>query len=350
MRVVSRTRDQLVVRDDPGPLWIIALALVAASLAPLYEGVRLRMDGDAASIVWLMLVLLAMVGIATGAAFLLGLGPVNFTFNRTEGTLDVTRRTILGRLHWGCSLASLENAVLEPYVGIDGHVLYRVALVTGTGRHIPLAAHYEADLAAQTRLVLALRYFLQVRAWHRVVAEIVIDRRSWRRTVTFLSGSAVAMVLLSAGCLLAVFTARQKLAEYRPIGVTILSTKVETTRGPEGEVLRRPIVSYRYIIDGKIYVNDAVAPDVTRRAGDWAFEVVNRFTPGERRRGFYNPTHPERSFLLEPRGRGWYVLGVLPLLLLVAIVWSLRAHLSLLPPEARREAEKGSMDPVFIYP
>lgn len=350
MRVVSRTRDQLVVRDDPGPLWVIALTLIVASMFPLHEGIRLRMDTGTATGEWTLLVALAGVGIVTALVFLLGLGPVTFIFDRKVGVLEVRRRTLLGRLSWGCSLASLTDAVLEPYVGIDGHVLYRVALVTGTGRHIPLAAHYEADSAAQTRLVLALRYFLQVRAWHKVVAECAIDRRSWRRTVAFLSGSAVAMVMLSLACLLMVWTARQKLAEFRPVGATVLSTRVETTAGLHGEALRRPVVVYRYIVGGRVYVSDAVGLDATRREGQWAFDVVNRFTPGERRRAFYDPRNPQHSFLLEPRSRGWYVLGLLPLLLLVAIVWSLRAHLALVPAEERRASGTGSLEPLIIYP
>ena len=171
MRIFHRTAETLVLREAPDTLRLLGALLAAGVL-----------------------------GVAAGGALLLVVRTTWCLVDPQGGTLRVRYRNVLASAEWACYLSSIADVVLEPRVSADGRTMYRVALVSASGRRIPITSYSSAPLRAQLPAVAALREFLpqNARRWTRArVTAPTLDRRQWRMVTRFLYWTAAALVLLS---------------------------------------------------------------------------------------------------------------------------------------------------------
>ena len=353
MKVRSRTKNTLILRDSPVALWAVGASLLLAGLYLLFELARLRVSevppGTGASAILLSA---GILGTITGAGFVFGVGATTYTFDKKSDQLLVKGRRLFSRSGWGCTLAQIESAVVESVLGLDGSPLYRVALVTTSGRHIPLTPLYVSDRGKHQAILLSIRQFLAKegqRWWVNNVTDAEVDVDSWRRVSMFLAGSAVGLFVLTIGCSIAMIAAHTQLQRYLPVQATVLSTRVDSKPGPDGRMMRRPAIESRYVLRDRVYVNEVKPAFDKRKKADWAFEVVNQMKPGERYTAYYDPDHPNQLLLFKPTLTTWYVLATMPVVLLLLVAVSLRAWMKR-PPAEPVAAAPGSDGLVLIMP
>jgi hypothetical protein len=98
------------------------------------------------------------------------------------------------------------------------------------------------------------------------------------------------------------WTEQRKLITYRPIPVTVLSTSVDQRSDDDGGLTYRPVVTYRYEVEGRSYRSSRVTPLTESRSSyAWARALADRFAAGGVYTGWYDPERPEDSFLVRRR-------------------------------------------------
>jgi hypothetical protein len=345
MQVRSRTKNVLILRDSPVGLWTVGTALLFTGAYLLFELARLRVSeappGPAAA---LTLLAGGVIGVVTGLSFLLGVGATTYTFDKKGDRLVVQGRGLFARSGWGCTLANIESAVLESILGLDGSPLYRVALITATGRHIPLTPLYVSDRGQHQRILLSIRQFLAKegqRWWVNTVPEAEVDVESWRRVTMFLAGSAVGLFVVALGCAVAMIAAHAELLRFLPMSATVLSTRVETRVEPDGRTVRRPVISSRYVLRDRVFVTDVAPAFDPKRDDEWTLKLVNSLKPGERYTAYYDPDHPHKLLLSKPTLTTWYIIATLPVILLLIVAVSLRTWMRRPPDEPSVQQSSG---------
>jgi Protein of unknown function (DUF3592) len=356
MRIVHLTGETLVLREAPDGLRVCGGMLAVGGLAPIIELLRRSTDAGVVRGTEDGFVLaVSVIAFAAGIALAALVRTTTCMVDRKPGTLHVVHRNLLGADGWGCQLSSLIDVMLEPKFGTDGHTLYRITLVSSSGRRIPLTAYSSAGVAAQMPSVTALRQFLPPTARRRATRATSLpaslDRAQWSRVARFLYLAAAALVVLLAGGGLMAWSAALDAGSYKPVSVTVLTTRVETRISSAGSVLRRPIVVYRYIVDGHVYTSERVTREDGWDSGQSAFDVVNRFVPGERYTAYYDPANANVAFLSRPHDVARYPFALIPLVGLVAVGRAIRTWAKRAPPAGPRpdrtaEAETGL---VFIH-
>jgi hypothetical protein len=88
------------------------------------------------------------------------------------------------------------------------------------------------------------------------------------------------------------------------VEAVVLAASVEpysTGSGTSRENQWRPLVRYRYAVDGSSYESDRVTPLGKGGSRGWANELVARFAVGEPATAYVDPGDPERAFLVPVR-------------------------------------------------
>lgn len=92
--------------------------------------------------------------------------------------------------------------------------------------------------------------------------------------------------------------------ENRPVDAVVESTSVDH-RVVDDDDQYRPVVEYRYAVDGQTYTHDNVFPGSFERWRDsrfWAEDVANDYRAGQTVEARYNPRRPSDAYI---RNDGW---------------------------------------------
>jgi hypothetical protein len=354
MRIVHLTGETLVLREAPDGVRVCGVLLALGGAAPTVQVLR-NWTGPGMSLAagdgWLLA--LGVVALAAGLALAALVRTTTCMVDRKAGTLRVVHRNALGAEGWGCQLTSLSDIILEPKFGTDGHTLYRIAFVSSSGRRIPLTEFSSAGVGAQMPVVAALRQFLPPTAKRRATRAsslpATIDRAQWSRVARFLYLSAAALVVLIAGGALMAWSAVVDASSYKPVSVTVLTTRIETRTNSIGSVVRRPVVVYRYIVGGRVYTSERVTREEKWDSGKSAFDVVNRYVPGARYTAFYDSADPSLAFLSRPHDMARYPFAVIPLVGLVVVARAIRHWSKRAPPAGPRPHATGGTETGLVF-
>jgi len=116
-----------------------------------------------------------------------------------------------------------------------------------------------------------------------------------------------------------------RIASYLPVQATVLSKQTvragaSTTRSGKRAV--KPVIEYRYEVEGQVYTCDQVTAVSEGRSGRWATEILKRYEIGKTYQAYYNPDHPEKAFLLADYSflGGYFVLFPMMMVLTVSRV------------------------------
>jgi hypothetical protein len=136
---------------------------------------------------------------------------------------------------------------------------------------------------------------------------------------------------------------------YRSVGVTVLTTRVETRVGRTGSLSRRPVVTYRYTVGGRVYTSERVTRGDDWRSGSWAFDVANRFAPGRRYIGFYDAANPGTAFLFKPLELVQYILALVPLVGLLVVARAIHAWRKRAPPRGPTPGGPSAVESGLVF-
>jgi len=102
-----------------------------------------------------------------------------------------------------------------------------------------------------------------------------------------------------------VFLARlqhHKIRTYQPVQATVLASrvKVRTSHSRNGTSRSyKPIIEFRYEVNGRSYTCDQVTPLDNSGSRKWAYGLVRRFRPGQAVQAYYDPRFPADAFLIK---------------------------------------------------
>jgi hypothetical protein len=77
----------------------------------------------------------------------------------------------------------------------------------------------------------------------------------------------------------------------------VVSGRVETSHSTKGASKSKPVISYRYAVNGTEYESERYSLTVARGASFWAKEVIDSHPAGSRITVYYNPENPAKSVL-----------------------------------------------------
>ncbi len=131
--------------------------------------------------------------------------------------------------------------------------------------------------------------------------------------------TVVPLVFMGVGTYMA-RSQHHKITTYHPVQAAVLSTRVEvhTSRDSEGRTSRsyKPVIEYRYEVNGQSYTSDEVTPLDESAGSKWAHEIINRYKAGQTYEAYYNPDHPSEAFLVRQYSFFPYMFILFPMLFL----------------------------------
>jgi hypothetical protein len=119
-----------------------------------------------------------------------------------------------------------------------------------------------------------------------------------------------------------------RLVTWRPVTATVLSTDVRLERGAKHPTFR-PVVVYRYDVDGRDYQADRVTPVAYAGSRGWAEAAVRPYEPGQTVTAYVNPANPGSAYLLHGFDFRLFPILAVPLCLLAfvgGLAHATRAH------------------------
>ena len=145
MKVVANNNSHLIVEDQP---WLLGLLLIGMFLAFLAGGIFQFMEGQVGGSV-------ALIGLGCGLSLLLLVTVVRrtrFTFDRENGQLTQTVRTIAGLTETTVALDRVTRAFVEESVDSDG-TTYRVCLsLSGPDQTILISTSYSSGRRSHAQM------------------------------------------------------------------------------------------------------------------------------------------------------------------------------------------------------
>jgi len=118
----------------------------------------------------------------------------------------------------------------------------------------------------------------------------------------------------------AVWREQRSLMTFRPVTAEVSETRVESRSDSEGSSYA-PVVTYRYVVDGRTYVSSRTTPLNESGGARWARRITSRFEPGAHYTAYYDPDEPANAFLVRDRSAApWAFVGIplVPVLLIAA--------------------------------
>jgi Protein of unknown function (DUF3592) len=87
-----------------------------------------------------------------------------------------------------------------------------------------------------------------------------------------------------------------RLLTWRPVAATVLATDIRLEHDSRHPTYR-PVVVYRYDVDGRDYQADRVTPVTYASSYGWAETVIRRYAPGQTVTAYVDPTNPGAAYL-----------------------------------------------------
>jgi len=91
-----------------------------------------------------------------------------------------------------------------------------------------------------------------------------------------------------------VVTQHERMTGYSSVTAVVEETRVDSA----GRDLFRPVVVYRYEVDGRTYTGKDVFPVYESGGERWAREVIRGFDVGEETEAWYDPAQPQEAYLI----------------------------------------------------
>lgn len=127
----------------------------------------------------------------------------------------------------------------------------------------------------------------------------------------------VGSIFMSVGMKLA-WSQHRKITTCRPVQAEVVSSRVDISTSTDSDGHRsttyRPVVEYRYSVSGVSYSSDDVQPLRISAGRGWAEKIVNSCPPGGQVEAFYDPSNPDRAFLIKQYSFFPYIFMLFPML------------------------------------
>ncbi|MBX6332889.1 MAG: DUF3592 domain-containing protein [Gemmatimonadaceae bacterium] len=330
MRVIEETSERLVIHDSPAQMRAMGAAFAALGIGVL---VLVGTKGDHAPNVWVAYVV-GTTFAAIGGAMLVAAADRYFLFERKPRLVRTTVRTLRRTQVTEYPFDRIRDIALERSTSTQrtngvANVFYRIVFVLTDGTRVPWTSVSTGDGVEQARVVAAAR---AIGGWARTADALPVDAPAAdaaTRAATAISTRGLALVIaflsifiLVGGWLMVLQLHRVR--SWRPVPATVISTSVTTVRS-RNQTTYRPVVQYRYEVDGRAYESTRVTALTVSRGYAWAQGEIAKYRPGTTTTAYLDPTDPEEAFLDPAISLLPLIFVVLPLLIVAVLVRGARA-------------------------
>jgi len=293
MKILQRTPELLVLADSGADPRMVGVFCLVIGTVFIFVG-----WSNAHALSFVVIGAIAALG---GIALLLLPGRVTAAFDRTRRTLVITRRSLFrAPAQEEVDFSKIADVVAEPGGMQDRTATWRVTILLKDGARLPLTSIYTSSLAHREAAA-AAREFLGLPSPPEPVDALPVRAISAaaQRTSPVMLGcmTVFLMVFVAVGGRL-VFVEWHRLNAARPMPATVLSTTVESIRGSKGGYTYRPVVTFRYEMNGHVYLGTHVTPISESRSGQWAYNLVARYPVGSTVTAWVDPLDPGDAYLL----------------------------------------------------
>jgi len=92
---------------------------------------------------------------------------------------------------------------------------------------------------------------------------------------------------------------QHRLTTYVPVPARIVSSHIQTVSDSEGQNTYKPVIIYRYKVNGAWYDGDQVMPvGNVSESGGWASRICAKYPKGTKTSAWYSPEDPKRVYLV----------------------------------------------------
>ncbi len=316
MKVVAHTPTELIIRHSAMAIRGVGVFVVALGAIVIGIGMTADLDGRIGVVPVVIGSLIALGGL------LLVVLPARktFAFSRGERVFIIAKER-RGRVdRQVIPLDQVADVSLEESTSSDDGSTYRIAVTLADGRRIPWTSYYSSGVASKQAVVDLVRDFLRLDPSPTPgsgAPSATFERDLRRGRVGLMIMGAFCSIFLGFGATM-LAKEQRRLAVFRPVTATVLSTRVEEHSDSDGSTYE-PVVVYRYRVQGRQYTASRVTPLKESRGGRWARRVVARYEVGSTHTAFYDPENPAEAYLLRSRSVIPWAFVAIPLIGLVMI-------------------------------
>ena len=327
MKVVLQTPTQLVVHE--GALKTVVLGAIFVAVGGGAITLRLAdpsgWTGTAGP--WLIY-LLGGVFVLVGIATLVYSADRRYVIDRGAGSVRLVVQRVAHRTTDEYPLADMKDVALERSAGgpRQSSPFFRIVFLTKSGGRIPWTPYSTTDEGTLAACASTVRTFC---GWASAEGDVKLSALAAAPVSGSVSGHPVATNWGCVGAFLAVFVATglglfgsevYRIATWEPVSARILSTDIKAVRGDKGTSYR-PVIRYRYSINGAQYVSDQVLPLTVSASYRWATQLRDRFRRGDSVTAYVNPSRPSSAYLVRDVSLLPLMFVAIPLAMVGVLAW-----------------------------
>jgi Protein of unknown function (DUF3592) len=321
MRTIEQAPDRLIVHDSPWGVRAIGALLAVLGTAVLVD---LMTGGRAEHGAWVGFVVGGTFA-AMGTAVALTATDCRLIFDGPGMLVRMVRRGMFGATTTTYPFSSIRDIALEVSGvgrGTPTSGFYRSVFVLRDGTRVPWTLAATGDFGSQARCVAAVRSF---GGWDTAASNHSGPDSAGptgpRRPTPLTAGSTTSFPgdpprvgapprvqnAQLVGVVLGVFALvgvgmtvmeAERLVAWRPVPAVVQSTTVQGVRGAKGSTSYRPVVTYRYAVNGRTYASSDVNVITVSRSYAWAQSVTTHYAPGATTTAYVNPRDPRHAYLV----------------------------------------------------
>lgn len=293
MKITVRGPDLLLLEDLGAPIRLMGGILILVGVGFAWSAASTATSQIAPSAI-------AVVCVLGGLAALVLPQRVTAAFDRTRHTLVITHRSLLrGFKREEVDFSKIASVVAEPGERLhDANQTYRVCIVLQNGTRLPLTSYFSSSSCHAIAAAAASEFLGLARApstpAHPAMPSAVLGHPNSKAALvfTFLFSAIFCGV---GGSMM--WREWHLLSVALPTQAVVLGTNVETHRGSKSTTYK-PVVAYRYHVDGANRVSSKVTVLNESRSGRWAYDLVAHWRTGDVTTAWYDPADPDTAFLL----------------------------------------------------
>jgi hypothetical protein len=123
--------------------------------------------------------------------------------------------------------------------------------------------------------------------------------------------SGFSLIFIDVGSYMA-WSQDHAMRAHVPVTANVLSRDIESNSDSDGTTYR-PVVKYRYTVNGRSYESDQVTVLKEASGHSWATGVLARIPSGDTVRAYYDPADPSSAFLLRETSFFPYIFILFPM-------------------------------------
>lgn len=253
---------------------------------------------------WLVYLVGTFFVLAGGLIFWLS-ADRRYIVDRTARAVRIVVQRLVHQQTTFLAFKDIDDVALEQSAGMatgrnhESSPTWRVVFLMKDGSRLPWTPYFTSDRIAQETCAAAVRAFggwtgnpehetsQPTTATPALISHPVAT--NWGCLAAFLS----IFVAIGGG----LFSLQlYRIATWRPVQATVISTNVGTVQGKKGNTYQ-PVVVYNYMYEGNQYQAANVTPIRISASQSWAQSIASRYQPGSVTTAYVNPSQPYDAFL-----------------------------------------------------